>query len=123
MVPERRLSAPNHNQIHEILMVPKLNIDNLWPLKITGMLVQEVIFGTLGNILNNRISYQMNILEKFYREHLRIWMLSANMVALLTMTGLRIRIAGMEMTDGKCLHNLIRRNGRGTSAIEPKQVA
>jgi hypothetical protein len=123
MDPERRLSGSHHNQIHEILMVRKLSIDNSWLLKITGKLVQEAIVGILGNILNNRISHQMNILEKFCREHLRIWIPSANMAALLMMTDLRIHIAGMETTDGKCLHNQIRRKGRGTSAIEQKQVA
>jgi hypothetical protein len=50
-------------------------------------------------------------------------MLNVNMVALLMMTDLPIRIVGMEMTDGRCLHNPIRKNGRETSATEPKRVA
>ncbi len=113
---------PHHNQIREIPMAPMHNIDSLWPLKIIGKF-QEAIFGILGNTLNNRISHQTNILEKFYRELLRIWMPSVNMAALLMMTDLRIRMVGMVTTDVKCRHNLIRRNGRGTSAIGPKRAA
>jgi hypothetical protein len=65
----------------------------------------------------------MNISERYCREPPRAWMLNVNMVALLMMTDLPIRIVGMEMTDGRCLHNPIRKNGRETSATEPKRVA
>jgi hypothetical protein len=123
MGPGRRLSVPHHNQIRGILMVLRHIIDSLCPLKTIGKSLQEAISGILGNTLNNHISPRTNILEKFYKEHLRIWMLNENMAALLMMTDLRIRIVGMATIDVKCRHNLIRRNGRGTLAIGPKRAA
>jgi hypothetical protein len=123
MGPETRLFVLRHRQIHGILMVLTLSTDISWLLKIAGNPLQEAIFGILVNIRNKHTSHQMNTLERSYREPLRTWMLNVNMAALLMMTGLQILTVAMETTDVKCLLSRIRRNGRETSAIEPKRVA
>jgi hypothetical protein len=96
--------------------------DNLCHLKIIGNLPQEATSGMLVNILNSRTSPQTNILGRYYREPLKTWMPNVNMAAPLTMIGPPIHMVVMAMTDVKCQHNLIRKNGNGISATEPRRV-
>ncbi len=122
MGPEMKLFVRHHIRTHETLMDLMLNTDISWLLRMPGNLLREAICGTPANTLNKHISRQMNILVRCCRELLRTWMLNVSMVVLLMMTDLQIHMEGMEMRDGRCLPHPIRRNGRETSAIEPRRA-
>lgn len=120
--PVMKLFVRHCTRIHETLMDLTLSTDISWLLKMPGNLLQGVICGIPDNTPSKHISRQMNILERYCREPLRAWMLSVSMAVLLMMTGLPIRMAGMEMRDGRCPRSLTRRNGKEISAIEPRQA-
>jgi hypothetical protein len=80
--------------------------------------------GMLDSLPNKDISLRTSKLEKFSREHPRVWMSSVVIMQVqATMIGPPTPIRDMDMTGEKCLLSQIRRSEREISVIEQKQDA